>query len=116
MSVLIAQPRQQLTFANGNASGSAESELCRQNRCDSVLLHMGVSEPSPWRTLGMLATVGITFVVSTAGATVGGYFLDRWLGTSPWLTLIGMGVGIAAGFRDLFRSIKQAEKQERDGP
>lgn len=77
---------------------------------------MGTSEPSPWRTLGTLATVGITFVVSTAGATVGGYFIDRWLDTSPWLTLIGMGVGIAAGFRDLFRSLKQAEKQERDGP
>lgn len=71
---------------------------------------------SPWRTLGMLATVGITFVVSTAGATVAGYFIDRWLGSSPWLTLIGMGVGIAAGFRDLFRSIKRAEQQERDGP
>lgn len=74
------------------------------------------SAESPWRALGMLATVGITFVVSTAGATVAGYFIDRWLGTGPWLTLIGMGVGIAAGFRDLFRSLKQADKQERDGP
>lgn len=73
-------------------------------------------EPSPWRTLGMLATVGLTFVVATAGATVGGYFVDRWLGTSPWFTLIGLAVGTAAGFRDLFRSIKKAERQERDGP
>ena len=64
----------------------------------------------------MLATVGITFVVATAGATIGGYYLDRWLGTNPWFTLIGIGVGVAAGFRDLFRSIKAAEKNERNGP
>jgi ATP synthase protein I len=72
-------------------------------------------EPSPWRSLGMLASVGITFVVATAGATIGGYYVDRWLGTTPWFTLIGIGVGIAAGFRDLFRSIKAAEKDERNG-
>lgn len=72
-------------------------------------------EPSSWRSLGMLASVGITFVVATAGATIGGYFVDRWLGTTPWFTLIGIGVGVAAGFRDLFRSIKRAEQQERNG-
>lgn len=70
--------------------------------------------PSPWRSLGGLATVGITFVVASAGATVGGYYLDRWLGTSPVFTLIGLGVGIAAGFREFFRMIKEAGEEERD--
>ena len=74
-----------------------------------------VEEPSPWRSLGMLASVGITFVVATAGATLGGYFLDRWLGTTPWLTLIGLAVGVAAGFRGFFRSVKNAERRERNG-
>jgi ATP synthase protein I len=72
-------------------------------------------EPSPWRSLAMLASVGITFVVATAGATIGGYFLDRWLGSTPWFTLIGLGVGVAAGFRGFFRSVNKAERQERDG-
>jgi ATP synthase protein I len=74
-----------------------------------------VEEPSPWRSLGMLASVGITFVMATAGATIGGYFLDRWLGTTPWLTLIGLAVGVAAGFRGFFRSVKNAERRERNG-
>jgi ATP synthase protein I len=74
-----------------------------------------VDEASPWRSLVMLASVGITFVVATAGATIGGYFLDRWLGTTPWFTLIGLAVGVAAGFREFFRSVKKAERQERDG-
>jgi len=74
-----------------------------------------VEEPSPWRSLGMLASVGITFVVATAGATIGGYFLDRCLGTTPWPTLIGLAVGVAAGFRGFLRSVKNAERRERNG-
>jgi F0F1-type ATP synthase assembly protein I len=71
-------------------------------------------EPSPWRSLGGLATVGVTFVVATAGATIGGYYLDRWLGTPPVFTLVGLGVGVGVGFREFFRMIKQAEREERD--
>jgi ATP synthase protein I len=73
-----------------------------------------LAEPSPWRSLGGLATVGTTFVVATAGATIGGYYLDRWLGTLPWLTLCGLGLGIAVGAREFFRVIKRMEHEERD--
>lgn len=27
-----------------------------------------------------------------------GYLGDRWLGTTPWLLLLGLGIGLAAGF------------------
>ena len=75
-----------------------------------------MAEPSPWRALAVLASSGIAFVAATAGGALLGYFLDRWLGISPWLTLIGLALGIATGFRELFRTIKAAERQERDGP
>lgn len=75
-----------------------------------------MAEPSPWRALGVLASSGITFVVATAGGALLGYFLDRWLQSSPWLTLVGLGLGIAAGFREFVRAIKAVERQERDGP
>lgn len=71
-------------------------------------------EPSPWRALGGLATVGITLVVTTAGATIGGYFLDGWLRTKPVFTLIGLGLGITAGLREFFRAIKRWNEEERD--
>jgi len=71
-------------------------------------------EPSPWRTLGGLATIGTTFVVAIALATIGGYFLDVWLGTKPLFTLIGLAVGIATGFREFFRAIKRWQREERD--
>ena len=74
-----------------------------------------VDEPSPWQALGGLATVGITLVVAIAGATIGGYFLDRWLGTNPLFTLIGLGVGIAAGVREFLRTMKRWQSEERNG-
>jgi ATP synthase protein I len=74
-----------------------------------------VGEPSPWQALGGLATVGITLVVAIAGATIGGYFLDGWLGTKPLFTLIGLGVGIATGVREFIRTMKQWQSEERDG-
>lgn len=74
-----------------------------------------MAEPSPWRALGVVSGAGITFVVATAGGALLGYFLDRWLGTSPWLTLIGLGVGIVAGFRELVRWIRATEREGNDG-
>ena len=64
-----------------------------------------------WRSLGELASVGITLVVATVLGLAGGYWLDRWLGTSPWLMLVGLLFGITAGFVNLFRSAKRAERQ-----
>jgi len=57
----------------------------------------------------------MTLVIATAGATVGGYFVDRWLGSTPWFTLIGIAVGIAAGALELVRSLRRSARQEHDG-
>jgi len=72
-------------------------------------------EQSAWKALGELSTVGMTLVLATVIGLAGGYYLDKWLGTSPWLTLIGLGFGIAAGFVNLFRSVKRAERDIDDG-
>jgi ATP synthase protein I len=68
-----------------------------------------------WRALGELSTIGLTLVLATVIGLAGGYALDRWLGTKPWLTLIGLGLGIAAGFVNLFRAVNRAER-DNDGP
>lgn len=62
-------------------------------------------EPSVYKQLARLSTIGVTLVAATAIGLAIGYGLDRWFGTSPWLTLTFTLLGIAAGFVNLFRDL-----------
>ena len=63
-----------------------------------------------FKSLGEVASIGMTMVAATVIGLGAGYYADRWLGTSPWLMLLGLLLGIAAGFVNLFRSVKAAER------
>ena len=67
-----------------------------------------------WKALGELSTVGLTLVIATVIGLVGGYYADRLLGTSPWLLLLGLALGIATGFVNLFRSVSRADRDLDD--
>ena len=83
--------------------------------CASVLFHMAPSgEESSWKALAELSSIGMTLVLATVIGLAGGYYLDRWLGTSPWLIMIGLGLGIGAGFVNFFRSVKRAGQDTDD--
>lgn len=49
-----------------------------------------------WRAIGTATGLGCSTVSSLMLCILGGLFLDRWLGTAPIFTLIGVGLGIAA--------------------
>jgi len=72
-------------------------------------------EKSAWSALAELSSVGFAMALATVIGLAGGYYLDRWLGTKPWLLLLGLGFGIAAGFVIFFRSVNRANR-ELDGP
>lgn len=75
------------------------------------------------KSLGFLSGVGISLVAATFIGLAMGYYLDKWLGTSPWLTLIFLGFGIVSGFRNVYilterelkRQHKENEKDHKDG-
>lgn len=61
------------------------------------------------------SSVGIQLVLSTFVGLAIGYGLDRLFGTSPWLTVIFLIIGIISGFRDLFRVARKVEKGNNGG-
>jgi ATP synthase protein I len=67
----------------------------------------GKDGPSLWRTLGQLSTLGIAMVAAVAIGLGIGYWLDRWLGTGPWLTMLFALFGIVAGFLNLVRDVRR---------
>ena len=70
------------------------------------------------KSLGFLSSVGICMVASCMIGLAMGFYLDKWLETSPWLTLIFLGFGIASGFRNIFilteRELRRQEKENRN--
>lgn len=73
------------------------------------------------RSLGFLSSVGISMVAASFIGLFIGYKLDGWWGTSPWMTLLWLGFGIASGFRNIFILARRAMREENnpkdgDGP
>jgi ATP synthase protein I len=52
------------------------------------------------------SVVGIHLVTATFVGLIIGYFLDKWLGTKPILTIIFLIFGIAAGYKNMYMEIK----------
>jgi ATP synthase protein I len=61
--------------------------------------------------IGQLSTLGLSFVFALVIGFGGGYLLDGWLGTKPWLAFLGFFVGLAAGVLNVFRVMKLANKK-----
>ncbi|NPA25956.1 MAG: AtpZ/AtpI family protein [Deltaproteobacteria bacterium] len=58
------------------------------------------------------ASVGLELGFSVAIGIVSGYYLDQWLGTSPWLTIFLLLCGVAAGFKRIYLVLKSLEREQ----
>jgi ATP synthase protein I len=65
-----------------------------------------------FRRLAELSSLGLILPSSIAVGLFLGYFLDRWLGTAPWLLLAFTVLGIVSGLLSLFRALKKQMKDE----
>lgn len=64
----------------------------------------GPKNKDDWRiAYGMYGVVGVQLAVAVVAGLLFGNYLDRKLGTLPWLTLIGLILGSAGGFYNLVR-------------
>jgi ATP synthase protein I len=71
-------------------------------------------KPDTWRNLRELAffsSLGLSISLSIFIGLAIGVWLDRWIfGTTPWLTLLFLGLGILAGFRNIALAIRRSRK------
>ena len=58
-----------------------------------------------------LSQVGIEMVLPT----ILGYWLDSWLETTPWITIVAAVFGFAGGMIHLIVILKQKERDESSG-
>ena len=56
---------------------------------------------------------GGSFLGSILSGTLIGYLLDLWLGTDPWLVVIGILLGSYSGFMNMWRWAREAEDAKR---
>lgn len=64
------------------------------------------------RRLAEMSSIGLMLPSSIAVGLFLGYFLDRRLGTAPWLLLAFTVLGIASGLLSLFRALKKYMKED----
>jgi ATP synthase protein I len=67
---------------------------------------MGKQE-SPWKAALIVASVGIEMAAAILIGYLIGSYLDRLLGTEPWLFYIFLIIGVLAGFKGLWRTAKR---------
>ena len=68
-----------------------------------------------FRELGKYSALGLELAISVILGLAIGYYLDKWLGTGPWMTVIWLGFGFAAGVRSLYRAALRSEKDLEKG-
>jgi len=63
-----------------------------------------------WNSLLKASLIGIHLVTTSIVGLAAGYFLDKWLGTTPWLTMILFFLGLIGGFQNMFREVRSINK------
>ena len=63
-----------------------------------------------WRIAGNTGAVGIEIAVAIVIGYFGGNYLDKKLGTQPWLMYLGLLAGIGAAIKALVRVTREYQR------
>jgi ATP synthase protein I len=76
---------------------------------------MAKKQANLWAQVGFYTSLGFILPAGALVGSAGGWFLDRWLGTTPLLTVALGFLGAAAGFIEVLRILGRAERDaDRD--
>lgn len=94
-------PHHSLTDAKSRIEKAKRSRLEATKPSDATAKAVGIR-------------VGIELLVGVAFGIGMGLLLDRWLGTRPWLMIVFMFLGTAAGIRNVIRTAEIENKKARE--
>ena len=57
------------------------------------------------------SSIGIQIGLTVGLGIIAGVYCDRWLETGPWLTILGLVVGVVSGFVRLFQIGKELSQE-----
>jgi len=63
-----------------------------------------------WSIVATTGAVGLEIAAAIGIGYLGGQYLDRKLGSTPWLTWVGFGAGVGAGIKALVRVVRSYQK------
>jgi F0F1-type ATP synthase assembly protein I len=63
-----------------------------------------------WSIAASTGAVGLEIAAAIGIGYFGGQYLDRKLGSTPWLTWVGFGAGVGAGIKALVRVARSYRK------
>lgn len=86
-----------------------------QNRIDEVRQSQGdADQPSDASSKAIGIRIGIDLFSGVVFGVIVGLALDRWLGTAPWLMIVFIVLGTAAGILNVIRTAKEEEKKSKN--
>lgn len=67
------------------------------------------------RAFALGSTIAVQFAVSLVLGILGGRYLDELWGTGPWLLLLGLLLGLAAGTMGIYRTVSRFIPNKESG-
>jgi|SRR5690606_33562030 len=78
-----------------------------KKKATPALFGSAMGDVAPYLGLGIEIMIAMVFFVLI------GYFADGWLGTSPWLLLLGSALGLFATGATLWRAVRDMDARAR---
>lgn len=85
------------------SKGSSPDEPPERSSASSAF-GSSMREAGPYFGLGIELTISMVFFV------IVGYFADQWLGTAPWLLILGIALSIVATGFTLARVVRESNR------
>ena len=82
-----------------------------------IIERWGAKNAGMFGSAGRASVIGLHLVSGIIVGCLAGYWLDEWLGTSPWLKIVFFFLGVAAGFRNAYLDARRLleELEGKDG-